>query len=147
MATQTFQARVRSTAGSALSVWDRANRRPVRVLPLVLAGPIQFQLEDVGSETLTLGFLPAFAQIEKVAVMRPAGAGTYTLRLPAYNGLALQNIVAAGASGTSTADATLAVTKYASYSQARPLELVGAGLTGPFNIGIWVIPLDNAQRA
>jgi hypothetical protein len=145
MAKQTMQARIRSLGGGPKSAIDARNHLPTPTLAFVLGGVIQFQLSAVASQTLELGMLPAYFALEKVAVMLPAGAGTYTLRLPAYGGLGAVTVVAATASGTSTADATLACPKYSNWSKPRPIELVGAGLTGAFHIGIWGVPLDDAR--
>jgi hypothetical protein len=145
MAKQTFQSKLRSLGGGAKSGIDARTNLPKDNLAFVLGGSIQFHLEGVASQTLELGMLPAFFAIERVAVMLPAGAGTYTLRLPAYGGLGAVTIVAALASGTSTTDATLACPKYSNWSVPRPVELVGAGLTGTFHFGIWGVPLDDAR--
>lgn len=146
MAKQLFQARIRTTGGGPRSVIDRRTSRPIDISPITLAGAIQFRVSGVASTTVELGFLPAFFQIDRVAVTYPAASGTYSLVMPAYGDLTSQVLVAAAASGTSTADATLVPAKFASYSIARPIQLIGASLTGTFGVAIWGLPLDDASE-
>jgi hypothetical protein len=148
MAKQLFQGRVRTTGGSYKSIIDKRNNRPIDVAPYVVAGPIQWRITGPGAATTELGFLAAEMQIERAAIMLPAAGGTYRLWLPAYAGYAAQDIVAALASATTTADATLAVAKYASWPVARPVHFTGvAGTTGEMAIGLWVIPIDDARAS
>lgn len=142
MARQTFQARLRSTAGTPRSVIDRRVGKPVNVGTYNPAGPIQFHVDGLASTTVQLGFIPGGFCIDRIALLLAGGAGTYDLTLPAYGDEVGVALVEDG-DATSLADATLAPPRYSVWPEARPLTITGTGVTGLINLGLFGFPLDN----
>lgn len=148
MARNTFQGLMRSLAGGSKATIDRRNGNPGAILPMTLQGCIQIVLENPANAATEVGFLPAFFLIERVRVITPGGAGTYTLDLPSYDGLGAQNVVAAGAVANANAsDATLVVgARLVGYAKPRPIVVTPAGtVTGIFRLGIFGYPMDDAR--
>lgn len=146
MARQTFQARLRTYGGRALSQVDVRDGVPKHLLAQNLAGPIQVLLPaDPPDDDHEVGFLPAYWAIEKVQVITPADAGTITVSLPAYGEMGAATLVAALADATSTAAAlTLVPVPFTSYMRDRPLVISTVGVTGQLRLGIFGFPLDDA---
>jgi len=146
MARNTFQGRMRTFAGRALSQIDARTGLPAPLLAQNLAGPIQIVLpEDPADAVYELGFLPAYWAIERVRVITPAGAGTITLSLPAYAGMAGVTLVAATADATDVAnDMTLVPDMFTSYAKDRPITVETDSVTDVLRLGIWGFPLDDA---
>lgn len=146
MARQTFQARLRTYGGRALSQVDARDGVPRQLLAQNLAGPIQIVLPaDPADDDYEVGFLPAYFAIEKIQVITPAGAGTIAIDLPAYSGLSSQNLVAAlGNAADSAVELTLVPDRFSSYAKDRPLVVSTVGVTGQLRVGIFGFPLDDA---
>jgi hypothetical protein len=147
MARNTFQGRLRTYAGRAKSAIDTRDGVTKGVLAQNLSGPIQIVLKtDPANATYEVGFLPAFWTLERVRVITAATAGTITVTLPAYAGLAAVTLVAAlGAASTKAADLTLAAGLLESYAKDRPVTISTVGVTGTLRLGLFGFPLDDAM--
>jgi hypothetical protein len=128
-------------------VSDRRNGLPRNILPITTSGVIQLVLTSPANGAIEVGFLPAFFLIERVQVITPGGAGTYALDLPAYDGLASQSVVAAGASASSSASAATLVAgaRMIGFDRPRPISINPTGVTGIFRLGVFGFPMDDAS--
>lgn len=146
MARNTFQGRMRTHTGRSKSAIDKRDGVPKAVLAQNLAGPIQMVLKaSPANGTYEVGMLPAYWCLQSARVITPATAGTISIILPAYNGLAAVTLVAALGDATSAAaDLTLAAGLMASYAQDRPVQIATVGVTGILRVGLFGFPLDDA---
>jgi len=146
MGRQTFQGLMRTTGGRMRSAINRDTGVPGIVLAQNLQGPIQLRLSSPANGAHYLGMLPANYMLTDFGVIVAAGAGTFQIDLPAYNGSGAVNLVAAATSATvATKGQALATGAYGGpYGEDRPLELTVTGVTGEFNVGLWCFPVDNA---
>lgn len=148
MARQTFQGRMRTTAGRARSGINRDTGLPTRVLHQNLLGPIQLVLRDPEDGPHDMGLLPAFWCVDPSAfIITAATAGTFQIDLPAYAGLAEANVIASGTDATTAGSATVALAPFQAYSKDRPLVLTTTGVTGLLRVGLMGFPLDNQEEA
>lgn len=147
MATNTFQGRMRTTAGNPRSVIDPRSGLPGRVLTQNLAGPIQLVLPlSPANGAYEIGFVPARFVIESCRVIVPAGAGTFRVDLPAFDGNTAIPVAAALSDATDPA-ADVIVTPFTIPLVSRPVSVTTAGgVTGALVIGLFGFPLDDAAE-
>lgn len=146
MAKLTYQGLIRTFCGRSKSAMDLRNKLPVTLLPQNLAGPIQIVMTNPADDAHEVGMLPANFAIERVQVITPADAGTYSLDIPEYAGEATESLVA-GADATGAVATTLAAAReLVPFDRDVPLVVTTAGVTGTLRIGIFGFPFDDATQ-